>query len=126
MAALNKKILIVEDDPPLLKVLEAKFKGEGFEVLTAMNGEEGLESALENEPDIILLDLIMPKMDGVTMLKKLRETPYGAAANVVVLTNLSDSASVMQSMESGVYDYLVKTNWKLDAVVDRVKKILHI
>lgn len=124
--ALNKKILIVEDDPSLLKVLEAKFKGEGFEVLTGVNGEEGLESALKNEPDMILLDLIMPKMDGVTMLKKLRETPYGSSAHVVVLTNLSDSASVTQSMESGVYDYLVKTNWKLDAVVDRVKKILKI
>lgn len=119
-----KKILIIEDEESLLKVLDLKFKEEGFEVLRAVNGEEGLALATEHKPDIILLDIIMPKMDGITMLKKLRETPYGKSTNVIILTNLSDSASVVESMKVGVYDYLVKTNWTLDAVVQRVKKVL--
>ena len=122
----KKKILIVEDELSLLKVLELKFENEGFQVFTTTNGEDGLELALQNEPDIILLDIIMPKMDGITMLKKLRETSYGKGANVIILTNLSDSHAVEESMKAGVFDYLIKNDWKLDAVVDKVKAVLRV
>ena len=122
----KNKILIVEDELSLLKVLELKFESEDFQVLTAVNGEDGLQLALQNKPNIILLDIIMPKMDGITMLKKLRETQYGKSTNVIILTNLSDSKAVEESIKAGVFDYLIKTDWKLDAVVDRVKRILRV
>lgn len=113
----------MEDDLSLQRVLVDKFKSEGFDVLAAANGEEGLITAAE-KPDMILLDIIMPRMDGMTMLKKLRASSYGKNANVIILSNLSDAESVAESVKNGVFDYLVKTDWKLDSVVERVKEAL--
>ncbi len=118
------KILIVEDEEPMLKALSAKFEQEGFNVLQASDGEEGLKVALENKIDIILLDIILPKMDGMTMLKKLREDERGADVPVILLTNLDYSVGVAKAMESGAYDYLVKTDWSLDDVVEKVREKL--
>lgn len=126
MADAKKKILIVEDEVALLNVLATKFAGENFEIFKAKNGEEGLIEAEKNRPDIILLDIIMPKMDGITMLKKLRETPFGRNVKVIILSNLSESAAVEESIKNGAFDYLIKTNWNLDAVVDKVKKSINL
>ncbi len=126
MANQPNKILVVEDEVALLKVLKLKLKSAGFNVITAWNGEDGLEMALREKPDLILLDIIMPKMDGLTMLRKIRETEYGKTVKAIVLTNLSDSSSVEKSTQAGAFDYLVKTNWQLDEVAGKVKAALNI
>ncbi len=118
------RILIVEDEPAVSKALKERFEQEGFEVTQAQNGQEGLLRASNEKPDLILLDLIMPHMDGITMLQRLREDEWGKLAKVIVLSNLSDDSALARSMEKGVYDYLVKTDWKLEDVVAKVKERL--
>jgi two-component system OmpR family response regulator len=97
---------------------------EGFDVFEAKNGKEGLEIALAKHPDIILLDIIMPVMDGMTMLTKLREDVWGADAKVFILTNLSDTKKVADAITQGSYDYLVKTDWTLEDIIIRIRERL--
>lgn len=124
----SKKILIVEvveDDKPLLSVLTERFNAEGFKVISAITGEEGLDLALKNKPDLILLDIVMPKMDGITILKKLRQDPWGKRAKVILLTNLSADENITKAVtELEPAYYLIKTDWKMDDIVERVKKTL--
>ena len=124
MADKKYKVLIVEDLPETLRLLAEKFTIEGFDVLEAKNGEEGLKKALENHPDIMLLDLILPKMDGLTMFKKMREDARGKDIPAIVLTILSDAEKVDEALQAGVYTYLVKTEWTLDDVVKKVREKL--
>lgn len=124
MADQIKKVLIVEDEGSLSKALETKFAHEGFKVLIAQNGEDGLSMALGEKPDIILLDIIMPKMDGLTMIRKLREDSWGQSAKIILLTNLSSPEAVSEALEHNVSDYLVKTNWKLESIMEKVKNML--
>ena len=118
----NKKhsILIVEDDISLRIVLKEKFKNSGFEVFEAVDGVEGLKLSLEKQPDMILLDIIMPNMDGITMLKRLRVDERGRDLPVIILSNLNDAESTSKAMEGGAFDYLVKTDWKLDDLIKKV------
>lgn len=116
--------MIIEDEAPLRSALRDKFIFEGFAVLEAKNGEEGLEISLRNHPDLILLDIVMPRMDGMTMLKKLREDAWGAEAKVIILTNLSDSAKISEAMSQKSYNYLVKSDWKLEDVVIKAREML--
>ena len=120
---MDKKIvlLVVEDEASIRKVIVKKFIKEGFKVLEAVNGEKGLEIFIKERPDMILLDLIMPIMDGISMLKKIRQLDYGKNVPVIVLTNLSDAGKTAESIEYGVCDYLVKADWKLDDLVAKVK-----
>ena len=117
-------VLVVEDDVSLLNALVDKFSREGFSVLEAKNGEEGLEIALQKHPDVILLDVVMPKMDGMTMLKRLRENEWGKTAGVIILTNLSELAKVSEAVTHGSFEYLVKSDWKIEDVVAKVKEHL--
>jgi DNA-binding response OmpR family regulator len=117
-----KKILIVEDETTLLEVLEKKFTKEKFQVLLAKNGLEGLDIALSEHPDMILLDIVMPVMDGLTMLEKLRQDSWGRNAHVILLTNLADTDQVASATNLRVFDYLVKSNWKIEDVVKKVKE----
>jgi len=121
---MEKKILIVEDEVSLLNVLSEKLKLEGFEVLEAKNGEEGLDLALKRKPDLILLDIIMPKMDGVTMLGNLRENNWGKHVPVIILTNLSSGSDILKAVEKKAFSYLIKSDWKLEDVVKKIKKAL--
>lgn len=120
----NKKILVVEDDIDLREAIVEKFKSENFEVFESSNGKDGLEKALRIRPDLILLDLIMPKMDGTTMLRKLREDKWGRLVPVIILTNISDAEKLAEALEIGVDEYLLKAEWKLKDVVDKVRKII--
>ncbi|MBT4120951.1 MAG: response regulator [Candidatus Magasanikbacteria bacterium] len=122
----KKKILIVEDEVSLLNALALKFSQEDMTVLEAFDGEEGLSLAEKEKPDMILLDIVMPKMDGMTMLKKLREEDWGKKIPVIILTNLSESEKVGEASKEGVYDFLVKTNWHINDVVKKVKEKLKI
>lgn len=115
------KLVIAEDDALLLRSLNDRFKEEGFTVFPAQNGVEAVKLALENHPDVILLDIVMPIMDGMTALKRLREDPWGKTASIIILTNLSDSGKVAEAVSAGVYDFLIKIDWKLD---DLVKKVI--
>lgn len=124
MTQKNFKILIVEDEIPMREALLFKFQKEGFEMIAACDGEEGLKMAEEGRPDLILLDIVMSKMDGMTMLQKLREEDWGKDIPVILLTNLSESKKVLEAMEKGVHDYLVKSDWKLEDVVVKVKERL--
>lgn len=120
----KKKILIVEDEVSLLNALALKFSQEDMIVSEAYDGEEGIEKAKKEKPDIILLDIIMPKMDGMTMLKKLRDAEWGRKIPVIILTNLAEAEKVSEAAEEGVYDFLVKTNWHINDVVEKVKEKL--
>lgn len=116
-----KKILVVEDELALSQVLSDRFTQEGFDVQTAADGEEGLKKATGWKPDLVLLDIVMPKMDGMTMLHALRKTPEGKTMPVILLTNLSDTEDVYEAMANGVYDFLVKSHWDLDDLIHEVR-----
>jgi DNA-binding response OmpR family regulator len=118
------KILIVEDEMPLQKVLKEKLTHEGFTVLQAFNGQEGLTAALHEQPDLILLDVLMPIMDGNAMLKELRRNAWGKNAKVILITNLSDKNAVDEALENGVIDYIIKSDWKIADVVKKIKNAL--
>ncbi len=119
MAKLSKKILIAEDDKSLLSALQEKFMDEGFSVVTALDGEEGLIVAEKEKPDLLLLDIRMPKMDGTTMARKLKEA--GVNAPIIFLTNLDDVKHISDAIEITKSDYLIKSDWKLEDIVKKVK-----
>lgn len=122
--ASKKTILIVDDETSLRNALRDKLEREGFAILEAKNGEEGLEIALREHPDLILLDIIMPVMDGMTMLKKLCEDAWGQGAKIIMLTNLSDTGKIANAIGQCSRDYLVKSNWKIEDVVAKVRERL--
>ncbi len=119
-----KKILIVEDELALLYALASQFDKKQFKVLQAVDGVEGLSSALEHRPDLILLDLLMPRMDGMSMLKELRKDTWGKDVKVIILTNLSDAEKIDEALKNGTYDYLVKKDWNITQVIEKVKNSL--
>jgi two-component system alkaline phosphatase synthesis response regulator PhoP len=119
----SKKILIIEDEPDILELLVDKFVSEKFKVLQSTSAERGIKLALENKPDFILLDIILLKMDGITMLKKLRQNPWGKNVPVIILSNVTDQAKVSEAMRLGVYDYIIKTNLILNDLVKQVKEV---
>lgn len=121
-----KKILIIDDEPTVQKALTDKLKREGFQPISALNGKEGLEKALSEKPDLVLLDIIMPKMDGITMLKKLREDSWGRRALVLLLTVDSNPEHMSEALKDKAVDYLIKSDWKIDEVINKVKTVLGI
>ena len=125
-----KKVLVieeVEDDNSLRKVMHEKLSLEGFEVLEAKDGEEGLAIALEKHPDLILLDIVMPKMDGVTMMKKLRkESEWGKQVPIILLTNLSkdDNELIEAVTENEPSFFLVKSDHTMREIIEKIKNRL--
>lgn len=118
----KKIILVIEDEEPLRRVLRDILAVEGYSIIETKDGMEGLEMALKGHPDLILLDIVMPKMDGLEMLAKLRADEWGKTAPVIVLTNLSDNDDVAKAMESEVFDYFVKTDIKIDEVITKIRE----
>lgn len=117
-------ILIVEDEASLRSALCDKFAREGFLVFDAKDGEAGLEVAAHAQPDIILLDMMMPKMDGVTMLRQLRlQNEWGMRVPVLLLTNVSsdDKRMLKEVVDDGSVHYLVKSDWSIGKLVQRVR-----
>lgn len=117
-------ILVIEDDPVLSKMYMEKFTSEGFNVLIALDGESGFDMAVNNKVDIILLDVMLPRVSGIDLLKKLREHEKGKNTLVVVLTNLADPEEKKRALDLGVKDYLVKAMQNPAQVVDKVKEQL--
>ena len=114
-------ILIVEDDPVLLKMYSEKFTFEGFKVLNAKDGEEALKVATSENPDTILLDIMLPRMSGTDFLEEFRKTPKGKNVPVIALTNLTEEAEKQRALKLGVKAYLVKAMQTPEEVVEKVK-----
>ena len=116
------KVLVVEDERSLSEALVRKFTHEGFDVMVENNGEDGLSTALREKPDIILLDLKMPKLDGMTALQHLRkDTLYGTDAKVIILTNSYDVDKIGEATNLGVFDYFIKSDSPISEIVTKVK-----
>lgn len=120
----NKKILLVEDDNSLRNVLKDKLEYVGFSVGTATDGAEGLKVSLKEKPDLILLDVIMPKMNGMEMLKELRQDSWGKAVPVILLSNDDDPSHIRETLKDNATDYLVKADWELNDVIRKIKNTL--
>lgn len=120
----KKIVLLVDDEQEVTEVLKDVLAKDGIDTLVAHDGASGLALAFEKKPDLILLDILMPGTDGWAFLEGLRKDPWGKNAIVILLTNLSDTASASRAMDYGTYDFFVKTDWKIDEVVERVKKRL--
>lgn len=123
----DMKILIAEDEIAMLDALAKKFSLAGFEVFKASDGEEAVETALKNKPDLVMLDIIMPKLDGLGVVKQVRaDQRWGKDVPIIMLTNLSDAQHVSEAAKYQVYDFLVKTDWRLEDVVQLAKNKLGI
>jgi two-component system, OmpR family, response regulator VicR len=126
MGSKQKKVLIVEDEKPLSKVLKDNIETvSGIEVFQAYDGEEGLQKAIEIKPDLILLDVIMPKMDGVQFLQALRKHKDVGETRVVLLTNVSTDPTLSKLRKLRFSDYIVKSNWDINEVIERVSTFLY-
>jgi DNA-binding response OmpR family regulator len=118
----QKKVLIVEDESVLQEMYKDKFTTEGFSVFVANDGQHGLKQAVEHKPDIILLDLMMPIMDGKTMLRKLRELPDFKKLPVIILTNAGEVENIMETQHfDNACEFLIKSNVSVDEIVKKVK-----
>jgi DNA-binding response OmpR family regulator len=124
MPATKSKILIIEDDSFLLTMYATKFELENYQVVTAEDGEKGLKLAQREKPDIILLDVLLPKLNGFEVLKALKENVETKDSKVILLTNLSQRGEVQQGLALGAVDYLIKAHYMPSEVVEKVSKIL--
>ena len=120
----KKKVLIVEDDKMIIDMYSLKLSQEGFNVLQAEDGKTGWEQAQSQQPAIILLDIILPEMDGFTVLKNLKENDVTKDIPVILLTNLGQDGDVKKGLELGAKDYLIKANYTPQQVVDKVKSMI--
>jgi len=121
----KRKVLVVEDEPSLRKALTEKLTVAGFSVLAAKDGQEGLTMAINKHPRIILLDLMLPKMDGMSVLDRLRRDEWGKNVPVIILTNLMATDGYKKLAEEfNVVDYIVKSDRTLEEVVSKVRAVL--
>ncbi len=121
MIKANKKILIVEDDEDFLFILQKKFTVEGFSIVIAKDGQEGISVAEKEKPDLIFSDILMPKVDGVTMAKKIRE--FNADVPIIFLTNTTD-VDKTKTPESDKFEYIIKSNTQIDDIIAKAKATL--
>ena len=121
----TKKILLVEDDAGFRNAISECFKDTEFLIISAADGEEGLVKAKEDKPDLILLDILLPKLDGIEMAKKLRES--GNKVPIMFLTNVKNDERISEAMlvGEGDMDYIVKTDVKVEDIIDRIRKRLN-
>lgn len=121
---MGKTILFIEDEAALQKLVGEILKQEGFDVLSALNGVDGLKLAREKHPDLILLDLILPKKDGFEVLRELKAVEETKDIPVMILTNLETAQDIGKALELGATTYLVKANYDLEDVIKKVRETL--
>jgi DNA-binding response OmpR family regulator len=119
-----KKILLVEDELALRKTFSEVLEQEGYQVFSAIDGEEGLKLAQKEKPDLILLDLVLPKLYGFDVLRMLKESPETKDISVIILTNLESTGDIEKAVELGATTYLVKANYSLESILEKVKEAL--
>jgi DNA-binding response OmpR family regulator len=122
----KKRILIIEDDSSLQKILQEFLIAENFDVIEAMDGEKGAELTKSEKPDLVLLDIILPKKDGYEVLKELKENQETKNIPIILLTNLESPADVEKAVKLGATTYLTKADYKLEEVVEKIREILKI
>jgi len=124
----QKTILIIEDEKSLRSAIVDILHIKNFLSIEARNGKEGVVLALSKHPDLILLDLIMPEMDGITALKNIRKDKWGEKVPIIILTNLSgpNEQFVDDLLVHKLTHYLIKSDWKLHAIVKKIEEILEI
>ena len=120
----QKKILVIDDDTDLREALQTSMHSAGYDVLTAADGEGGLLSAFANKPDLILLDISMPKMNGLQVLHTLRRDPWGKDVQVLLLTNADDPTNIVHGVEQKSNDYIIKSQTSLENILKKVKQQL--
>ena len=120
----KQKILIIEDEATLQKALQEVLTAEGYNTLSALDGLRGLEMAREENPELILLDIILPKMDGFEVLEALKSEEKTKSIPVIILTNLSDVSDIQKALDLGATTYLVKADFSLEDVIKKVKETL--
>jgi DNA-binding response OmpR family regulator len=117
------KILIVEDEFFLRNILEKKLQAEGFDVILASDGVEAVEKTVKEVPDLILLDLILPKKNGFEVLEEIKKDPYLKNIPVIIISNLGQEIDIDRAKKFGVNEYLIKAHTSLDTVVEKIKEI---
>ncbi len=122
----KKLVLIVEDEAPMLQALTDTFKNAGFNVIKAENGEIGLSTALSKHPDLIVMDILMPELDGMSLIKRLRQDDWGNNVPVIILTNVNPATdTILQSIiDSKPAYFLIKSNVSLEDILDKAKDAL--
>ena len=126
MAEKSIHVLLIEDDTFLANIYKTKFEMEGFVVDVAENGELGLKEVQKRQPDLVLLDILLPKMDGFTVLQHMKEDAELKNIPVILLTNLGQKDDVEKGLKLGAADYLIKAHFKPSETVDKVKRVLGI
>ena len=119
-----KKILIVEDDKFLRELIVRKLSNEGYEVIEAVDGEQGIQKIKETKPDLVLLDLILPGIDGFEVLAQKKEDPFVATIPVIVLSNLGQKEDVDRGLGLGATDYLIKAHFTPGEIIEKVHNII--
>lgn len=119
-----KRILFIEDEAALQKTFGDILKSEGFEVISALDGETGLNLVKKENPDLVLLDLILPKIHGLDVLKEMKQNENTKNIPVIVLTNVESIEEIDKALELGATTYLVKSNYSLEDVIAKIKKAL--
>jgi DNA-binding response OmpR family regulator len=120
------KILVVEDEASLLDLYQVKLLQEGYEVFVAKNGEEGFDLAKEYIPDLVLLDILMPDVDGYAMLKKVKDDPKTKKVPVIIFSNLSQKEEIEKGLRLGARDFIIKTSVTPGELAVKVKEYLKI
>jgi DNA-binding response OmpR family regulator len=120
----SKKILLTEDDPFIAEIYETYLKNAGFEVVLAEDGQKGIRQSKETRPDLILLDLLLPKADGFEVLGTLKSEPELKNIPVIIITNLADKESIEKASSLGAADYIIKVNISSKEIVQKVKDVL--
>jgi len=119
-----KTILIIEDDRFLRELIVRKLKGEGYQTNEAADGEEGCEKVKKSPPDLVLLDLILPGIDGFEVLSKIKEEPTLSAIPVIILSNLGQREEVEKGLKMGAVDYLIKAHFTPGEIIEKIKAVL--
>lgn len=118
------KILLIEDDPNLSKMYEKKFSLDGFEIVTAFDGWDGLKKTVSEKPDLVLLDILLPGLDGIALFKKMRSQTETFNTPVILLTNVGEEDAIYECFKLGAVDYLVKADYTPAQVVKKVEDFL--
>jgi DNA-binding response OmpR family regulator len=119
-----KKILLIEDEKMLKEMYTLKFSQEGFEVISVISAEEGLELAKKEKPDLIILDILLPRKNGVFFLKEKNKDPEISQIPIVALSNYDHPETRKEALELGIKDYLIKTDYTPKEIVKKIKKYL--
>ncbi len=119
-----KTVLFIEDESALQKTFGDLLEAKGYRLISALDGEIGLALAKKEKPDLILLDIVLPKINGLEVLGKLKDDPQTRAIPIIILTNLESVNNVGKALELGATTYLVKAQYSLDEILEKIEKAL--